>query len=69
MKGCYKELWKSVFVYNPVNCRWQIKKYLYDNVDVVNVLDEIGAEYKVLHTCCYIYITISKLDGKYEGKY
>lgn len=64
MKGCYKKIWKSVLVFNPISCRWQLKKYLNNaDVDIENILDEIGAEYKVIHTCCYIYITISNLDG------
>lgn len=70
MKDCDKELWKSVFVFNPISCQWQFKKRLQDiYIDVGNILDEIGADYRVIHTEEYIYIEISKLEGKYEEKY
>lgn len=69
MKGCEKELWKSVFAFNPISCRWQIKKcYAIDSyIETEDILDQIGAEYKILHTNSCLYITISKLRGKYEG--
>lgn len=70
MKGCDRELWKSVFVFNPIERRWKIKKcYAFDSdIETEDILDQIGAEYNIIHTGCYIYITISKLRGKYEGK-
>lgn len=65
MKDRNKKLWKSVFVFNPVTCRWQIKKqYRFDSdIETEDILGQIGAEYEVIHTCCYIYIIISKLEG------
>lgn len=71
MKDCDKELWKSVFVFNPIEHRWTIKKsYAFDSdIETEDIFDQIGAEYDIMHAGCYIYITISKLRGKYEGKY
>ena len=59
MKDCNRELWKSLLVYNHVRGAWQLKKYLRGaDVDIFEILDKIGANYKELYFRNFEYIYI-----------